>query len=331
MLSKKIISLGLVGLLSASLLVGCGNDTKDESKDNTTKQEQKVFKEEVITDNEYIKMTLVGKEKNEFGAITLKVLIENKVDKDIGVYAENIQVNGVMNDPCWCCNVNAKAQAYSFIEWYPNNEMNANVKTVEDLKNIKGDIYVADTNYNEIFRTQISILSDDKEGISKDTNKDVESYTKTDKSNDTSKDTSKENKKKDTVDKEKSTEKRCWICNKRITNENFGGYSDDGTMICYNCLNKYGKDEPEEPKEEPVYDEYGYDQYGNYDPNKDLYNDREWNDDDYERWDDTHGDEEEPIQEDNNIDEETGLAKIKNGTHLGEEAERQDNMEEMDE
>ena len=82
----------------------------------------------------------------------------------------------------------------------------------------------------------------------------------------------------------------------------------------------------EEPKEKPIYDEYGYDQYGNYDPNKDLYNDREWNDDDYERWDDIH-DDEEPIQEDDNIDEETGLAKIKDGTHLGEEAERQDNME----
>ena len=79
-------------------------------------------------------------------------------------------------------------------------------------------------------------------------------------------------------------------------------------------------------KEEPVYNEYGYDQYGNYDPNKDLYNDREWNDEDYERWDDIH-DDEEPIQEDDNIDEETGLAKVKDGTHLGEEAERQDNME----
>ena len=43
-------------------------------------------------------------------------------------------------------------------------------------------------------------------------------------------------------------------------------------------------------KEKPIYDEYGYDQYGNYDPNKDLYNDREWSDDDHKRWEEAHGD-----------------------------------------
>ena len=42
-------------------------------------------------------------------------------------------------------------------------------------------------------------------------------------------------------------------------------------------------------KEKPIYDEYGYDQYGNYDPNKDLYNDREWSDDDHKRWEKAHG------------------------------------------
>ena len=42
-------------------------------------------------------------------------------------------------------------------------------------------------------------------------------------------------------------------------------------------------------KEKPIYDEYGYDQYGNYNPNKDLYNDREWSDDDHKRWEEAHG------------------------------------------
>ena len=51
------------------------------------------------------------------------------------------------------------------------------------------------------------------------------------------------------------------------------------------------KEEPKKntKKEKLIYDEYGYDQYGNYDPNKDLYNDREWNDDDHKRWDEAHG------------------------------------------
>ena len=72
-----------------------------------------------------------------------------------------------MNDPYWSCVVNAKAQAYSFIEWYVDSETNPNVKTVDDLKNINGDLEVAvaipgtSDEYEHKFRTQISILSDE--------------------------------------------------------------------------------------------------------------------------------------------------------------------------
>ena len=165
MLSKKILSLGLAGLLSASLLVGCGStEVKTESsKPEQPKQEQKAVFDEVIADNEYIKMTLVGKEKNEYGAIALKVLVENKTDNRLLVSTENLQVNGVMNDPYWSCTVNAKAQAYNFIEWYIDSDLNTNVKTVDDLKNINGDLQIAvaipgtDNEYETEFRTQTSI------------------------------------------------------------------------------------------------------------------------------------------------------------------------------
>lgn len=60
---------------------------------------------------------------------------------------------------------------------------------------------------------------------------------------------------KNTTKEEPSNKHKCWLCKKNITNKNFGGYSEDGTMICYRCLNKYGKDEPEEPKEDDETDE----------------------------------------------------------------------------
>ena len=60
---------------------------------------------------------------------------------------------------------------------------------------------------------------------------------------------------KNTTKEEPSNKHKCWLCKKNITNENFGGYSEDGTMICYRCLNKYGKDELEEPKEDDETDE----------------------------------------------------------------------------
>ena len=310
MLRKKIISLGLAGLLSASLLVGCGN-TKvktESSKPEQPKQEQKVVFDEVIADNEYIKMTLVGKEKNEYGAIALKVLVENKTDDDLLVSTENLQVNGIMNDPYWSCVVNAKAQAYSFIEWYVDSETNTNVKTVDDLKNIKGDLGVSvaipgtSDEYEFKFRTQISILSDKTVSKEITDKKDVETAKVTEDKAEVKTTKDKEEEKTPSQDNNKSTQKDTNQKETKLTKK---------------------KSNKNTTKEEPVYNEYGYDQYGNYDPNKDLYNDREWNDEDYERWDDIH-DDEEPIQEDDNIDPDTGLAKIKDGTHLGEEAERQD-------
>ena len=71
----------------------------------------------------------------------------------------------------------------------------------------------------------------------------------------TTKQGTKQDSSKQTTKEKTSTSKkdRCWLCNRIITNENFGGYSNDGTMICYKCLNKYGKDEPEEPKQEGYY------------------------------------------------------------------------------
>lgn len=73
-------------------------------------------------------------------------------------------------------------------------------------------------------------------------------------------------------------------------------------------------------KEEPIYDEYGYDQYGNYNSNEDLNNDREWNDEDYERWNDIYGDDEEDYEEEDGY--------IKDGTQLGENEWNYDNNEE---
>ena len=69
--------------------------------------------------------------------------------------------------------------------------------------------------------------------------------------------------------------------------------------------NDSNKTEDSDDIEEPVYDEYGYDQYGNYDPNKDLHNDREWSEEDYNRWEEIYGDDLEDYEEDNYYDNTT--------------------------
>lgn len=70
----------------------------------------------------------------------------------------------------------------------------------------------------------------------------------------TTKQGTKQDSSKQTTKEKTSTSKkdRCWLCNRIITNENFGGYSNDGTMICSSCLNKY-LDDKEEPESRGYY------------------------------------------------------------------------------
>lgn len=113
--------------------------------------------------------------------------------------------------------------------------------------------------------TEVEVTKDkEKEFSPQDNNKSSEKQVNTKKDNNksTQKDTNQKEIKstqkksnKNTTKEEPSNKHKCWLCKKNITNKNFGGYSEDGTMICYRCLNKYGKDEPEEPKEDDETDE----------------------------------------------------------------------------
>lgn len=87
--------------------------------------------------------------------------------------------------------------------------------------------------------------------------------------------------------KDKEEEKASSEDNKENSNKEHKVTKKDNTKV---TTKKDTKKDTSNTKEKPIYDEYGYDQYGNYDPNKDLYNDREWSDDDHKRWEEAHGD-----------------------------------------
>ena len=349
MLSKKILSLGLAGLLSASLLVGCSSEF-----DST----------EYLSDSGKYALEIERKTNREYERLTgLTVLGEVQYKDKYIVATGKVSDTPHIEDNCMLISFDLDGDDNdSSIDLEGNNSpypIRISIpKTMVDIKFDEGDTITVygrfaglrdhrgdkDLKYwqiNAYFlelgdttgkKTTSNVYSTDnkKEVVtekpssdktdSKPEEKKAETKTasnekkQTEPTDSTPKEDSKKSTQKksneNTTKEEPSNKHKCWLCKKNITNENFGGYSEDGTMICYKCLNKYGKNEPEEPKEESIYDEYGYDQYGNYDPNKDLYNDREWNDDDYERWDDTHGDEEEdyddyseePIQEADDVE-----------------------------
>ena len=308
MLSKKILSLGLVSLLSASLLVGC-----DSEFDST----------EYLSDSGKYALEIERKTNREYERLTgLTVLGEVQYKDKYIVATGKVSDTPHIEDNCMLISFDLDGDDNdSSIDSEGNNSpypIRISIpKTMVDIKFDEGDTITVygrfaglrehrgdkDLKYWHISAyflelgdtTNKDINTKDKAIKETTDNKDVATESQpqkkvtlnvseqaSDKPDSTPKEDSKKSYQKDTNQKEtKSTQKK----------------SNENTT-------------KEDKKEEPIYDEYGYDQYGNYDPNKDLYNDREWNDDDYERWDDIYGDEEEdyddyseePIQEADDVE-----------------------------
>ena len=332
MLSKKILSLGLTALLSASLSVGCGSEFdsteyldeqgkqlikqyENREKYNYIKVESlEPFVSEDMYKDKYIMMTGKVTDIKEEGQACYEISFdfeENHTIDFIRVFINKNMIDVKFNKGDTitvygrCNGIQTKRYGdESFDYWHisayflelgdtTNKDINTKDTAIKETKDDK-DVATEIQPQKKVTVNVSEQASDKPDNTPKDTNQNETKSTQK-KSNE------------NTTKEEPSNKHKCWLCKKNITNENFGGYSEDGTMICYRCLNKYGKDKP---KEEPVYNEYGYDQYGNYDPNKDLNNDREWNDEDYERWYDIYGDEEEdyddyseePIQEADDVE-----------------------------
>lgn len=300
MLSKKILSLGLVGLLSASLLVGCGSEFdsteyldkqgkqlikqyENREKYNYIKVESlEPFVSEGMYKDKYIMMTGKVTDIKEEGQACYEISFdfeENHTIDFIRVFINKNMIDVKFNKGDTitvygrCNGIQTKRYGdESFDYWH----IFAYFLELGDTTN--KDINTKDTAIKE--------TKDDKDVATEIQPKKVTvnvSEQATDKPDSTPKEGNNKSYQKDTNQKEtKSTQKK----------------SNENTT-------------KEDKKEEPIYDEYGYDQYGNYDPNKDLNNDREWNDEDYERWYDIYGDEEEdyddyseePIQETDDAEE----------------------------
>ena len=303
MLSKKILSLGLAGLLSASLLVGCSSEFdsteyldeqgkqlikqyENREKYNYVKVESlEPFVSEDMYKDKYIMMTGKVTDIKEEGQACYEISFDFKENHTIDFI--RVFINKNMIDVKFnkgdtitvygrCNGIQTKRfDDESFDYWH----ISAYFLELGDTTN--KDINTKDTAIKE--------TTDDKDVVTESQPKKVTinvSEQATDKPDSTPKENNNKSDQKDTNQKEtKST--------KEVTQKK----SNENTT-------------KEDKKEEPIYDEYGYDQYGNYDPNKDLNNDREWNDEDYERWYDIYGDEEEdyddyseePIQEADDVE-----------------------------
>ncbi|WP_343348547.1 hypothetical protein [Terrisporobacter petrolearius] len=230
-----IVTVIAVTIVGSSFLLKSNNNNESNKDATSTIEDDKsavnAQQETVVLDNKYCKMVITKTyEDKTWNEVGFKVTIENKTDKDLLIGAEDVSVNGYMNDPVWAVNVTAGNKVNSKISWLTNNEDNNNVKSVDDLKNVKMSMSISDNNtLDTLTKEKVTINANSKENDKKKT----ENTKKTTKSTANSSDSKNSNSSKKSSSKKTS--------NKKSSSNKYADY-----VKCYNCgatigVNEYGE------------------------------------------------------------------------------------------
>lgn len=229
---KAVIIVAIVALIigGSSIILGNSND-KVEINGKSEDKKSYNFTKKVVLDNDICKLTVLEPFEDEtMCTVGYKVLVENKTDKTINVGLQNVSVDGVMNDPCWAIDITPNDKAYSQIEWITNLNTNKNVKSIDDIKNVKAKIYIMDSDtFEELCNKNIKLLTGDSKKEDTD-NKETQS-------NNASKDNSSQSNKTNTSSK-KSSNKSNTSSNKSDTKNENKDKEDDSKISCPNCGRK---------------------------------------------------------------------------------------------
>jgi len=215
-----VFIIGGASIIGNKVIKGNDNETKE-----TTKNENNNFTKKVILDNDVCKFTVLEPVEDEsMKTVGYKVLVENKTNDTISVGLQDVSVDGVMNDPMWAVDVTAKNKAYSQVEWITNSITNENVKSIEDIKDVKGRVYImnADTG-EELCNENVDLLTSKNDEDKKEDKK------KTEESKDDQSDNSNKTSKK-------SSNSNSNTSSKKSTNKNKSNKKDDGYYVtCPDC------------------------------------------------------------------------------------------------
>lgn len=107
----------------------------------------------VIIDNDYISVTVIGSETNEYGEYVVNLFLENKGDKDLMITAEDVSVNGFMADPYYGETLYAGNSVFSSMYWNESELSDNDITDVEEIefifKAIDDNDWLADDYVNE--------------------------------------------------------------------------------------------------------------------------------------------------------------------------------------
>ncbi len=156
-------------------LTGCGSGTassddntvtpaKSTPKNSNTASDTPVeeespdaaIEEQLLIDQEGVKITAVSLEEDGFFGPEVKLKIENTTDKNITVQTLDTSINGLMIEPTLSCNVAAGMQANDVMAFYTVDLENNGIEKIASIE-FKFNIFETDS-YDTILVTDAIIL-----------------------------------------------------------------------------------------------------------------------------------------------------------------------------
>ena len=77
--------------------------------------------DEVLVDNDYVTVTVIGYDPDYDLGYAVELYITNKTDAEVMVSVDDASVNGVMCDPYWAASIGAGLNSFETIYWYSSS------------------------------------------------------------------------------------------------------------------------------------------------------------------------------------------------------------------
>ncbi|MEN6419201.1 MAG: zinc ribbon domain-containing protein [Clostridiaceae bacterium] len=140
----------------SSSLLGIGSavmEAAEEAEPSSGKNETPVgdvaVNEQVVLDEQGLKITVLSLDMENWFGPTLNLLIENNTEKNLTVQARNTSVNGVMMDPYFSCDVAAGKKANSDLSFISSDFSDAGITTLQTVE-LLFYVYETDT-WDDVF------------------------------------------------------------------------------------------------------------------------------------------------------------------------------------
>lgn len=144
MLAGAVISMaacGSDGTETAGSAAVEQQESQEQEKEQTAKEADADF-QQVLVDDENVKVEITGVEHSGLWGYTWDLSIENKTeDTNLMVAMENVSVNGVMSDPLFATEVAAGKKANTSVSW-SDEEFETN--NIEEVTAVEFELHVYD-------------------------------------------------------------------------------------------------------------------------------------------------------------------------------------------